>query len=465
MLAHLRQLLRTSALRLALRYALLNVAVLAIALASLFVFVNRYVGQQIESALTGELAALASLTPASRIDSVHVLASLRGSEQQLRFYRLEAADGHLLAGNVPAWPAALHADRRLRNVALPLTQLDHDGEALPRLPAVATRLPDGGRLFVAQAPGALEDLREIALGLAAAVLGLAALLAVALGVSLGWQWLQRIEAINRTAARIAAGDFTQRVAVGTRGDEFDLLGRHLNAMLVRIEAAVAGMREVSDNVAHDLRRPLARLKTRAEIALNQPRETAAYREALAQTVADADELMHGFDALLSIARLEAGSELTEPEAFDLGAVVRRVAELYADDAEQSGRPFTFDVAAALSVSGRPALIAQALVNLLDNAFKYTAPDCAVSVRLYRADARAVLVVADRGGGIAAGQRAQMTERFVRGDAARTLAGSGLGLALVKAVVLAHGGTLNLTDTPGGGLSVDITLPLIASTTG
>jgi signal transduction histidine kinase len=221
---------------------------------------------------------------------------------------------------------------------------------------------------------------------------------------------------------------------------------------------------VSDNVAHDLRRPLARLKTRAEIALTQPRDLATYRDALTQTVADADELMHGFDALLSIARLEAGSELAAPETFDLTALTQRVAVLYADEAEDAGRPFALELAAALTVSGltvsgRPALIAQALANLLDNAFKYTAPDIAVSVQLTRENDRAVLVVRDHGAGIPVAQHARMTERFARGDAARTQAGSGLGLALVKAVVHAHGGTLALSDTPGGGLSVRLELPL------
>jgi signal transduction histidine kinase len=459
MLARLRQLLRTSALRMALRYALLNVAVLAIALAVLFVVINRYVGQQLESALSGELAALASLPPASRADSVRVLATLHGGEYQLRFYRLEAADGHLIAGNVPAWPSTLHADNALHTVSLPVEQLDHDGEALPRLPAVAMHLADGGRLFVAQAPGALEDLREIALGLAATVLGLAALLSIALGASLGWHWLQRIAAINRTAGRIAAGDLAQRVDGGAHDDEFGLLAHHLNAMLARIEAAVAGMREVSDNVAHDLRRPLARLKTRVEIALSQPRDAAAYHAALELTVADADELMHGFDALLSIARLEAGSELAAPEIFDLTAVVRRVSELYADQAEETGRPFSLDLVDDMTVSGRPALIAQALANLLDNAFNYTAPAVAVSVLLLCESERAVLVICDHGAGIPSAQHTLMTERHTRGDAARAQAGNGLGLALVKAVAQAHGGTLALSDTAGGGLTVRIALPL------
>ena len=459
MLARLRPLTRTSALRLALRYALLNVAVLAIALAVLFVVVTHYVDRQIESALAGELAALASLPAEHRLDSVRVLSALRGEERQLRYYRLETAAGRMLAGNIEVWPAALPADGVVRVTDLEVTETDHDDKTATGLSAVATQLPDGKRLLVAQAAGALEDLREIALSLAAAVLGLAALLSLALGVALGWQWLQRIGSINRTAGKIAAGDLSQRVEVSGRGDEFDLLASHLNRMLARIEAAVTGMREVSDNVAHDLRKPLARLKTRIDVVLNQSRDAADYRVALADTAADADELMHNFDALLSIARLEAGSDIAAPQNFDLAALTLSVTELYADEAEDAGRPFSVDLLDTLTVRGQSALIAQALTNLLDNAFKYTPTDVAVKVALSQQDGHAVLAIIDHGKGIPVQEHARMTERFVRGDAARTQTGNGLGLALVKAVMHAHGGYLEMADTPGGGLTTRLKLPL------
>ncbi|MHB8915432.1 MAG: sensor histidine kinase [Thiobacillus sp.] len=451
MFARLRQLSRTSALRLALRYALLNVAVLAVALAVLFVVVTHYVDRQIESALSGELAALASLPAEHRVESVRVLSALRGEERQLRYYRLEAAGGQMVAGNITVWPTRLPVDGVVRMAELKVAGMDHDDEAIMALSAVAKQLPDGGRLLVAQAPGALEDLREIALGLAAAALGIAALLSLALGVSLGWHWLQRIDAINRTAGKIAAGDLTQRVEVSGRGDEFDLLAGHLNRMLARIEAAVTGMREVSDNVAHDLRKPLTRLRTRIDVVLNQPRDAADYCAALADTAADADELMHNFDALLSIARLEAGSDITTLQNFDLAALTRSVTELYADEAEEAARPFSVNLPETLTVRGQSALIAQALANLLDNAFKYTSPDVAVKVTLTQENDHAVLSVSDYGKGIPIHDLARMTERFTRGDEARTKAGSGLGLALVKAVMYAHGGELKMDNLRGGGL--------------
>ncbi|WP_310447067.1 ATP-binding protein [Thiobacillus sp.] len=459
MFAYLRQLARTSAMRLALRAALLQVGILMVALALLFVLLNRYVDRQIESALAGELAALASLPGAHRVNSVRVLAA-SGSHKDLRYYRLEAADGRTLAGNVAQWPAALAADSRVRMLELRVREPGEDHDEWVSLPAVAARLPGGGRLLVAQAPGALEELRETVLGIAAALLGVSALLALALGVSLGRQWLARIEAIDRTAGKIAAGDLSQRVETSGRKDEFDLLAAHLNAMLARIEAAVAGMRDVSDNVAHDLRKPLARLQTRIEVVLAQPRAADDYRTALAQTAADVGELMRTFDALLSIARLEAGSDIASPERFDLAEQVRQVTELYAAEAEDEGRPFSVELTAGLNISGQPALLAQALANLLDNAFKYTPPATAVGVSLQRLGDHAELAVIDHGSGIAAAERSRMTQRFARGDSARTQPGSGLGLALVEAIAHAHGGNLSLDDTPGGGLSVRLSLPLV-----
>lgn len=458
MFTRMRQLFNTTAIRLALRYALLNMTVLALALAALFVLLNRYVDSQIESALRGEAALLAGMNSQQRADRIDRLIELRGEDQQIRYYRVETASGAV--GNVAAWPEGLAADNRFRHVALRVAQEEIDaldGET-QSLPLVTTSLPEGGRLLIAQAPGAIEDLREMALVLAAVILGLSALTALALGIALGKQWLARIEIINGVAGRIANGDYSQRVVSSGHGDEFDLLTGHLNAMLGRIETAIAGMREVSDLVAHDLRKPLARLKTRIEVVLARDRNKEAYRQALAETAEDADEIIRSFEALLSIARLEAGSEILSPEVIDVAEVVRRVMELYADEAEETGRPLVVETPEHLSLRGTPELLAHALANVLDNAFKYTAPDIPIEVRLATEDGRAVLTVVDHGPGISEADRPRLLQRFGRGDAARSQPGSGLGLALAVAVARAHGGALSLADTPGGGLTARLTLP-------
>ncbi len=455
--------MRTSAIRLALRYALLQVLVLAVALASLFWVVNRYVDEQIAVSLSTEVAALKSLPPATLVNRVDALAATHSRARGARYYLLLDARGQRLAGDIQAWPHWLKPDGLLSEgiISVPEPGDARDPHEISTLPALGVTLGDGSRLLIAQDPGQAEDLREVAFIAALAVLALTGILAIVLGLALGWQWLRRISAIDRTASRIAAGDFSQRVEAGGKGDEFDLLAGHLNSMLARIEQAVAGMREVSDNVAHDLRRPLARLKTRIDVLLVQPRTADDYRLALTQTAQDADELMQTFDALLSIARLEAGSEISQPESFNLAARVRTVAELYADEAEETERPFMIDLPDTLVVRGQPALLSQALANLLDNAFKYTAANAGVTVRLVSTAHQAVLEVIDHGHGLATDERARMTERFARGDAARSAPGSGLGLALVKAILHAHDGVLELEDTPGGGLTARIRFPTAA----
>jgi signal transduction histidine kinase len=457
-LQRIRHLLRTSALRLALRYAILQVGVLTMALGGLFVLLNRYVDRQIDSGLRGELAALSSLPAPARENSVRVLAHLQDEATQVRYYRLEDASGHERAGSLHVWPPGLPTDGRLHVTAVLVRETASEYEQ-ERLPAVAVRLPEGGRLLIAQAPGVLEDLRETVLAVSAVLLGLSALLALALGASLGWRWLKRVEAINQTAGAIASGALSQRLAVSARADEFDLLAVHLNRMLGRIEAAIQGMRDVSDNIAHDLRRPLTRLKTRVEVMLAQPRDAAEYRTALAQTASDVAELMQIFDALLSIARLESGSEIAAPQVFDPAELAQGVAELYAGEAEDSGRPFFTRINPAPELRGQPALLAQALANLLDNAFKYTDVTVPVSVRVTADGAWVRLAVIDHGPGLTAAERERLVARFARGDAARSLPGSGLGLALVRAVAHAHEGMLELGDTAGGGLTASLVLPV------
>lgn len=456
----LRQLARTSAIRLALHYALWQVAVLAIALGGLYFLTQRYVATQIEASLHGEIAELSAMPESTLRARIAAFTDSKTHPDIARHYLMQPVHG-APEGDIRAWPESVRADGMVRTVHLVLRQAEdaHDREESVALPAVATRLREGGGLLIAQDTGRAEDLREFALAAAGGVLLLTAALSLALGWVLGWRWLKRIEAINQTAGAIAAGDLGQRVVTTARGDEFDLLAAHLNHMLARIEHAVAGMRDVSDNVAHDLRKPLARLKTRLEVTLLEARGASEYRAVLAQTVDDVDDLMRTFEALLSIARLEAGSEIAPFERIDLAVLAGEVAELYAAQAEDEARRFELDIPVAPMVDGNRQLLAQALSNLFDNAFKYSPSASPVTLALTARNGRAIIEVADHGPGIAAGEHARMTERFTRGDAARSLPGSGLGLALVKAIAGLHGGRLELADIPGGGLIARIVLPL------
>ena len=274
--------------------------------------------------------------------------------------------------------------------------------------------------------------------------------------------LKRIETINVAAHSIMAGDMSRRIAVTGAGDEFDVLATNLNAMLERIEALMSGLREVSDNIAHDLKTPLSRLRNSAEAAL---RETGAdaYREGLEHTIEKADELIKTFNSLLLVARLEAGALEGNAERFDVGRAVRDVAELYEPVAEERGMALAVNVEAGPQLTGNRQLVVQAVANLIENAIKYSGkPDAegnraAISIDM-RDHAEAIeIAVADNGPGIAPEDRERVLKRFVRLEKSRTEPGTGLGLSLVQAVGRLHGGGVRLEDNHPG-LRVVLTLP-------
>jgi signal transduction histidine kinase len=236
-------------------------------------------------------------------------------------------------------------------------------------------------------------------------------------------------------------------------------------MLERIERLMIGLREVSDNIAHDLKTPLNRLRNRAEAALRDDRGSPAWRDGLERTIEEADDLIKTFNALLLIARLEAGAVEETLEPMDLAEVVADAAELYAPAAEDAGFRLEYSALPPIPVLGNRQLVGQALTNLIDNALKYSAKQAragtsppAISISAVALDAKAILTVADRGPGIPAADRERALKRFVRLEVSRSRPGTGLGLSLVTAVAQMHGGTLRLEDNEPG-LRAVLELPL------
>jgi signal transduction histidine kinase len=272
--------------------------------------------------------------------------------------------------------------------------------------------------------------------------------------------LRRIDTISSTSNKIMAGDLSERVPVTGRNDEFDALATNLNAMLDRIEKLMQGMKEVTDNVAHDLKTPLTRLRNKAESALRESQDEATRREALETTIEESDRLIKTFNALLMIARAEAGTPSGALTDIDLSAVVADVAELYGPLAEDEGLMLETDIDEGIKTHGNRELLGQALVNLIENALKYYEPQEGraglIKVSLKSSGGRVLITVADNGPGIPEADRARVVERFVRLEKSRTEPGSGLGLSLVAAVAQLHKGELRLEDNaPGVRAVVDL----------
>jgi signal transduction histidine kinase len=282
------------------------------------------------------------------------------------------------------------------------------------------------------------------------------------GVLTSRRVLKRIDAINATSAKIMSGNLSERIPVTKANDEFDTLATSPNAMLDRIEGLMQGLKEVTDNVAHDLKTPLTRLRTKAESALRDASGGEAQREALETTISESDKLIKTFNALLMIARAEAGAPSGAFADVDVSAVASDVAELYEPVAEEQGLTFETAIAPDVRLRANRELIGQAIVNLIENALKYYEPvegkTGRINVGVRAAAGRVLIEVADNGPGIPAEDRARVVERFVRLEKSRTEPGSGLGLSLVDAVARLHKGEFRIEDNAPGVRAV-IDLPV------
>jgi len=268
--------------------------------------------------------------------------------------------------------------------------------------------------------------------------------------------------VNKTVREIMDGDMSRRVQLSGSDDELDRLARNLNAMLDRIEALMAGLRQVTDNIAHDLRSPLNRLRSRLEVTLMEDPDKVPYRAALVDTMGEADDLLKTFNALLLIGEAESGLDWSKLEAVDLSIHTNDVVELYEPAADEAGISLRAHITSDIFVRGNPNLISQAIVNLLDNALKYTPSGGTVDVSVGVDDVGdAYFEVADSGPGIPEDEHTNVLDRFVRLEGSRSTVGSGLGLSLVSAVAKLHQARLVLKGNEPG-LAVRMAFPRLLS---
>ncbi|MEO8756209.1 MAG: ATP-binding protein [Devosia sp.] len=375
-------------------------------------------------------------------------------------YYLGDSSGLQIAGNVTSFPANVLQDSGVFSF-----NYDRDsayaGDNTRGYAVVRSLVLDSGlRLVVGR--DVLERRGFTAIVFQGFLLAVAGILAFALlaGVVTARRVLKRIDTINATSAKIMSGNLSERIPVTKRNDEFDILATSLNAMLDRIEGLMQGLKEVTDNVAHDLKTPLTRLRTKAEAALRET-DTALQREALETTLTESDRLIRTFNALLMIARAEAGAPSGAFADVDVSAVAADVAELYEPVAEEAGMALESRITPGVHLRANRELIGQALVNLIENALKYYEPaednTGLITVAVREDGGRVLIEVGDNGPGIPLEDRARVVERFVRLEKSRTEPGSGLGLSLVAAVARLHKGEFRIADNAPGVLAV-IDLP-------
>lgn len=428
---------------------------------------RRLIDDQIGQTLTAQINGLADQY---RIGGIRRLAAVieRRSRQPGSFlFLLQGANGENLAGNITGVPAAIMASETVVETSYQ-RQEESEGQVQTSTRGALVRvfnLPSSNKLLVGRDLEERERLNEV-LSQAIWLLIAAIVLFGGLGAFVvARRALARMDAMTATSQAIMAGDLAGRLPVSGSGDEIDRLAVSLNAMLVRIGGLMQGMKEVSDNIAHDLKTPLTRLRNSAEQALRSGQDAADYRAALERTIEESDGLIRTFNALLLIARTEAGAGSEAFKTVDISGLLADLAEIYGPAAEEAGGALKTAIAPDLAVRGNRELLGQVVANLIDNALKYGlspqggAPG-EITLSAGAEDGAIAVAVADRGVGIPPEQRGRAVERFGRLDEAREKPGSGLGLSLASAVAQLHKGELALGDNAPG-LVVTLKLPAAA----
>ena len=458
----LGKLFRTTAFKLSLIYLTVFAIYAAFLLGYFALNTRRIITQQITETINAEIAGLAEQYSQGGIRRLVLVVDSRSRRPGSNLYLVTTATGDGLAGNIGSLQTGILTRPGVTETVYRRLD-DAEGEENRALVRVF-QLPGGFRLLVGRDLDERRRLHDIILGAGWWSIGVVVVLGIVGGFFVARRVLTRVDAMTGTTRRIMEGDLSGRLGIAGTGDELDRLAENINLMLERIEGLMHGLKEVSDNIAHDLKTPLTRLRNRCEAALRTSSGEAEYRAALGSILEESDSLIRTFDALLMIARAESGQASENMVAFDAAAVARDVAELYEPLAEERGLTLKVDPpGAALSVKGNRELVSQALANLIDNAIKYTELDekggatTEILVKTEREGDRVLLKVCDPGPGVPERERGRVIERFVRLEQSRSRPGSGLGLSLASAVARLHRGELRLEDNEPG-LRAVIALP-------
>jgi signal transduction histidine kinase len=461
--AALRRLVRTTAVRLSLLYLVVFTAFSVFLVVVVTHDATRVLTRQIHESIDADVEALQDQYRDGGILRLIDALDIRTRRPDAGLFYVVDPSGNPIAGNVAELPPSALGDLTDDPHPIDYVRIE-DGRDIRHVALVrAFALDNGFRVLVGRDIGERERLRGVFRKAFRYVAGLMVVIAGLTWWFLSRRVLKRIDQVSAASRRIVDGDLSGRLAVTGSGDEFDRLAVGLNEMLERIGELMGGVKGVSDAIAHDLKTPLTRLRNRAEQALLASDAAGPHREALEATLEESDALIRTFDALLMISRVEAGRAFTAADPVDVAQVAAEVAELYEPVAEDEGGSLTVTASGPLAVRGNRELIAQALTNLVDNALKHGRRDDrapAVTIAVAQEAGRAVIRVADDGPGVPEADRGRIFERFTRLEASRTTPGSGLGLALVAAVVRLHKGTIALEDA-GPGLVIVVSLPIAA----
>ncbi len=442
MSAALPRVLRTSSFRLTLLYAGLFGCSAFILLGVIYGWTGRYMASSLDTAIDSDITELEDSlrTGGHEALTAQVKERLQEAPNGPMFILLQDPEGKVIAGNIP--PS--HGGEGRFDLKVPR----------PNSPSVAIHahgitLTDGEYLMVGVDALPRREMHKLIVRVFGWSSAISLVLAFGGGALMSGSLLRRIETISGAARDIMAGDFSKRIPVRGTGDELDHLVASLNAMLERNELAMESVRQVSNDIAHDLRTPLTRLRQRLELAQRRARSVEEWRRASEGCISDMDAILETFGGLLRIAQIESGMPARRFAKVDLSETLRTVIEVYQPMAEEKEQPFTADIASGLTVWGDRELLAQMIANLIENAMKHSPKRASISVVTSGSASTIAVAVNDSGPGIPAEERVRVFERFYRLERSRSTPGNGLGLSLVEAIAALHQIDIELTDNAPG----------------
>ncbi len=442
----LPRLLRVASFRLAALYVVVFAVSAAILGVIVFLQARSALEHQTTARIENEVSLLTKEYRARGLTRLLEAIGEGGQRARTLEYLVESPSGVRVAGNMPNL-AGLKPGWTTMAVPQHSTEDPDDNE---QLLVLARELNGGVLLAVGESQEPVEDLEEAIARALLWTVGIAGALGIVGGAAVSRAFLRRVDTIARTADAIFAGDLMRRVPLRGTGDDFDRLAATLNRMLDRIAVLMESLRQVSADVAHDLRTPLTRLYHRLEEARSHARSPPDYQASVNAALAEAQALLETFAALLRIAQVEGGSPRSAFTHLNLSTLVQTAAEAYRPDAEESGHRLISKIAPDLFVTGDQELLTQAIANLIENALCHTPSGTQITVGLHAdSQARVVLSVEDNGPGVDETELPRLTDRFYRGQRSRTAPGNGLGLSLVDAIAELHGARLCLSAGPPG----------------
>ena len=444
-MGHIVRFARSAAFRLALIYVAVSIGVLVLFAAPFWYAWRQNVEQVRTELLRDDVRGLVDIFEDQGSAVLTAVINSRMASQHVATGVILFADPNLrpLAGNLATWPKEAPNAPGVQKVTI-----SEGGRSIHAL-LMRAALPGGYNLLVGRDDARFRPLEALFLyGLvgAAGILIIAALVG---GLLIRRTLLSEVNHIREATRAIVDGDLTRRLPIRGESDELDLLVQTVNGMLDQIEQLFHGVRDVSNAIAHDLRTPLAELRSRLEeLSTTRPGAEITFAE-IDGAVADVDRVIGIFNALLRLSEIDTGSRRSGFVPVDVAEIARQAAEFYQPVAELSGVRLAVDARSEARVAGDPLLLAQAVSNLVENALKYGAAGGEVAITVENEEGHVRVTVADHGPGIGEEERARVVERFYRGDASRGTPGAGLGLSLVASVAKLHGGRLNLGDNHPG----------------